>query len=44
MQDVGIEGQLAKELEQTFAKTADHMRNQEGDMGGGSPFLKNLIA
>lgn len=43
MQDVGIEGHLAKELEQAFAKTADHMRNREGEMGGGSPFLKNLI-
>lgn len=28
LRDVGIEERLAKELEQAFAKTADHMRNQ----------------
>lgn len=44
MQDVGIEEHLAKELEQAFANTADHMRNQEGEMGGASPFLKKLTS
>ena len=30
MQDLGIEEHLRQELAQAFAKTADHMRNNEG--------------
>ncbi len=44
LRDVGIEERLAKELGQAFAKTADHMRNQEGEMGGASPFLSKIIS
>ena len=43
LKDVGIEAHLANELEQAFAKTADHMRNVEGEMAGASPFSKKLI-
>ena len=44
LQDVGIEERLVKELGEAFAKTADHMRNREGEMAGASPFLQKLIS